>query len=79
MLHTAIKQTAVRFAFDPLIKIMMLACCGQTVIIALKTGELLSYLDKKPSFLTEGGLNQLLRGRLMDQRVRSYPHFQQQS
>ena len=78
MLHTAIKQTAVRFAFDPLIKIMMLACCGQTVIIALKSGELLSYLDKKPSFLT-GGLNQLLRGRLMDQGVRSYPHFQQQS
>ena len=78
MLHTAIKQTAVRFAVDPLIKIMMLACCGQTVIIALKSVELLSHQDKKPSFLTEQGVNQLLGGRLMDEGVRSNPHFQQQ-
>lgn len=78
MLHAAIEQTAVRFAVDPLIKIMMLACCGQTVIIALKSVELLSHQDKKPSLPTRG-LNQLLRGRFMDQGVRSYPHSQQQS
>ena len=52
-LHAAIKQTAVRFAFDPLIKIMMLACCGQTVIIAFKSGELLSYQDKKSPYVWE--------------------------